>query len=1608
MRLIRILMILLPAVFLAACGEGDGKQSILNTPAPPIVAPPANCNLGIGFEDACPAVTFTDFEGGVASVVDNPDQGTLNPSEKVGQMQKFAATSGLTFGGSTIGLPSSLNIAAGSSFTMKVWSQRSVRVLFQPEPQGPGNGIEVTHGGTGWEELTFSLPSISGTVSGITLIFDNGTLGAAATDPNNWTFYFDDITVVPPGTGGGGGGTFSAITFDDAGTTYTLTGFGGAEDSSVQTDPAGGTNQVVRVNRAAGAEVFAGTTVSTGANNSVPTIPLDASNTQMTVRVYSQAAGIPVRLKIEDASDPTISVETEATTTAANTWETLTFDFANEVSGTAAFNAAATYNKITIFFNFGAAGAPAETYYFDDIDVGTGSGGGGGGGFAAITFDDAGTTYTLTGFGGAEDSSVQTDPAGGTNQVVRVNRAAGAEVFAGTTVSTGANNSVPTIPLDASNTQMTVRVYSQAAGIPVRLKIEDASDPTISVETEATTTAANTWETLTFDFANEVSGTAAFNAAATYNKITIFFNFGAAGAPAETYYFDDIDVGTGSGGGGGGGFAAITFDDAGTTYTLTGFGGAEDSTVAADPAGGSNMVGRVVKSATAQLWAGTTVSTGANESIATIPLDAANTQMTVRVYSPVAGIPIRLKIEDASDPTITVETEAMTTGVNTWETLTFDFANEAAGTAAFNPASTYNKVSIFFNFGTDGASGGGGTFFFDDIDVVTGGGAGGGTFSGLSFDDAGTTYTFTGFGGAEDSSLTTDPTGGTNMVVRVNRAAGAEIFAGTTISTGANNSVPRIPLDAANTQMSVRVYSPAAGIPVRLKIEDSSNPAVSVETEVLTTVANTWETLTFNFLNNVPGTAAFDPNATYDKVTIFFNFGAAGAPAQTYYFDDILVVAGNGGGGGGGGSSFTAITFDDAGTTYTLTDFGGNASTVTNDPAGGTNMVVQVVKSNTAQLWAGTTISTEANDAVPTIPLDASNTQMTVRVYSPDAGIPVRLKIEDASDPTITVETEAMTTVTGAWETLTFDFANEAAGTAAFNPAATYNKISIFFNFGTDGATAGEKTYYFDDIDVGAGSGGGSSYAAITFDDAGTTYTLTGFGGAEDSTVAADPAGGSNMVGRVVKSATAQLWAGTTVSTGANESIPTLPLDASNTQMTVRVYSPVAGIPIRLKIEDASDPTITVETEAMTTGVNTWETLTFDFANEAAGTSAFNPAATYNKVSIFFNFGTDGASGGGGTFFFDDIDVGAGSGGGAGGSSYAAITFDDAGTTYTLTGFGGAEDSTVAADPAGGSNMVGRVVKSATAQLWAGTTVSTGANESIPTLPLDASNTQMTVLVYSPVAGIPIRLKIEDASDPTITVETEAMTTGVNTWETLTFDFANEAAGTSAFNPAATYNKVSIFFNFGTDGASGGGGTFFFDDIDVGAGSGGGGGGGGGGSSSNFVNGDFETGDFTGWTLFQDPPGGGSIAVDSSGQGGRAGTVARLVAAGSDIVGTNDVIIGQVALAAGTISPGDTIDVSFDLYGSLTGAGGVVFVEIIFLDGNGSDNGRNFVGPAAPYTPTSTWTTHMGTVTAGTTVGGGSASVAGGVTLELKAACGAIVGGCGVDASFDNVTFTIN
>ncbi len=330
------------------------------------------------------------------------------------------------------------------------------------------------------------------------------------------------------------------------------------------------------------------------------------------------------------------------------------------------------------------------------------------------------------------------------------------------------------------------------------------------------------------------------------------------------------------------------------------------------------------------------------------------------------------------------------------------------------------------------------------------------------------------------------------------------------------------------------------------------------------------------------------------------------------------------------------VTFEDSGLDYGLTDFGGNSSAVEVDPTDATNTVGRATKTDVAELWAGTTMGGN-NGFVNPVPFTMNDTKMTVRVWSPDAGIPIRLKVEDAGDATISVETEANTTMAGAWETLEFDFSNPAAGTAALNLANTYNKASIFFNFGTTGAMAGEKTYYWDDVEFVPGPSLDPVDLPITFEDSNVDYNLVDFGG-NASAIEVDPTDATNTVGRATKTDVAELWAGTTMGGSGLEN--PIPFAMDDTKMTVRVWSPDADIPIRLKVEDANDATISVETEATTTMAGAWETLEFDFSNPAAGTAALDLANTYDKISIFFNFGTTGAMAGEKTYYWDDVEFG--------------------------------------------------------------------------------------------------------------------------------------------------------------------------------------------------------------------------------------------------------------------------------------------------------------------------------------------------------------------------------
>ena len=468
----------------------------------------------------------------------------------------------------------------------------------------------------------------------------------------------------------------------------------------------------------------------------------------------------------------------------------------------------------------------------------------------------------------------------------------------------------------------------------------------------------------------------------------------------------------------------VTFEGTTIEYGVIGFEGAQASTIEVDPTNANNTVVKVIKSATAQPWAGTTITAAAELGLATpIPFTATDKKMSLKVWSPDAGITVRLKVEEHGNNTHTVETDAVTTVAGQWETLTFDFANQGAGTAAINLAYTYDKPSVFFNYGVNGATAGEKTYYFDDLQFVT-------------TPPAPVTVTY-------QVDVTDYISGGATLNTNGIRVGGNFSTIGASLPDWTPSNAACAMTDLGNGLWSIAVTYPASAIGT---------------TQLYKFVNGDWGTNEgiATSLIAVDGCGIND-NGNINRQLVI----PATNTTYTFCWDKCTAC-----GVVNLAQMNLPVTFQGTTIDYGVIGFeGAENSTIVADPTNANNTVVKVIKSATAQPWAGTTITAAAELGLASpIPFTASNQKMTLKVWSPDAGITVRLKVEEHGNNTHTVETDAVTTVAGQWETLTFDFANQGAGTAAINLAYTYDKPSVFFNYGVNGATAGEKTYYFDDL----------------------------------------------------------------------------------------------------------------------------------------------------------------------------------------------------------------------------------------------------------------------------------------------------------------------------------------------------------------------------------------------------------------------------------------------------------------------------------------------------------------------------------------------------------------
>lgn len=321
-----------------------------------------------------------------------------------------------------------------------------------------------------------------------------------------------------------------------------------------------------------------------------------------------------------------------------------------------------------------------------------------------------------------------------------------------------------------------------------------------------------------------------------------------------------------------------------------------------------------------------------------------------------------------------------------------------------------------------------------------------------------------------ESAVTTvvpNPNPNTNnpsdFVAQMVRNEGGQIWAGSIITLPSYLDLSEV------GAIRMKVHSPVQGSLMRLKLEGNG----VAELDAMTTVANDWEELEWDFTGL--------PSGVYNQIAFMLDFGlyGDGTALSTIYFDDVELFD-------GAGDLIQVdlpITHEDASTHYQTTSFAGNLADLATDPLDAGNTVMKVTKHWTGLDYAGTTMSTPLGFASP-IAFEPDFTTISVDVYSPAAGLPVRLKAERYLDMTQSVETQVNTTVAYEWETLTFDFDLEVPGTPVINYNTDYTILSIFFDFGNPGYLSGTTTYYYDNVTFNgnpAGISEGPEEAAILY-----------------------------------------------------------------------------------------------------------------------------------------------------------------------------------------------------------------------------------------------------------------------------------------------------------------------------------------------------------------------------------------------------------------------------------------------------------------------------------------------------------------------------------------------
>ncbi|MBX2889421.1 MAG: T9SS type A sorting domain-containing protein [Saprospiraceae bacterium] len=338
----------------------------------------------------------------------------------------------------------------------------------------------------------------------------------------------------------------------------------------------------------------------------------------------------------------------------------------------------------------------------------------------------------------------------------------------------------------------------------------------------------------------------------------------------------------------------LDFETAATSTVFQYFGSTLDGTfneVIANPnptgSNTSSMVGRYVKPAVAEVWAGCFSNPDP-----TVAVDlAANGRIAVKVHRDRIGN-LTLKLENSTNGGANWVTTVQNTKINEWEELVFD-ASQPSIEPPFASASgfVYTRVVLFFDFGASG-TGSDVVSYFDDIVALPNATV---TTTILDFETPATGTTFQYFGSTLDGTLTEtianpNPTGLNTSanVLKYVKPAVAEVWAG-----AFSNPDPTTPVDVSGgAKVCIKVHLDHIGN-LALKLEGSTSGKPNWITQVPNTKVNEWEELCFDA--SVP---SIEPpfeaaSGIYTRVVLFFDFGTPGTGTDVVsYLDDVVVKSG--------------------------------------------------------------------------------------------------------------------------------------------------------------------------------------------------------------------------------------------------------------------------------------------------------------------------------------------------------------------------------------------------------------------------------------------------------------------------------------------------------------------------------------------------------------------------------------------------------------------------------------------------------------------------------------------------------------------------------------------